>query len=141
MDGITDTERQSYMTLWAIESAPLYSGDDLTKLDSYGLSLLTNDEVIAIDQQGKPAQPVDAHAPTQVWYTHNNDGSYTVALFNMTDSPATVTADFSDIGFTGNASVRNVWTHQNSGSYNGSYGAQLPAHGSQLLRVNKLWWS
>ena len=141
MDGITDAERQSYMTLWAIESAPLYTGDDLTKLDSYGLSLLTNDEVIAIDQQGIPARPVDAHAPTQVWYTHNTDGSYTVALFNMTDSPATVTADFSDIGFTGNASVRNVWSRQNIGSYSGSYSASLPAHGSQLLRVNKLWWS
>ncbi|HEX3779366.1 MAG TPA: glycoside hydrolase family 27 protein [Pseudonocardiaceae bacterium] len=141
MDGISDVERQSYMTLWAIESAPLYTGDDLTKLDSYGLSLLTNDQVIAIDQQGRPAKPVVAHAPTQVWYTRDDDGSYTVALFNMTDSPATVTANFSDVGFTGRAAIQNVWTHQNLGSFNNSYSAQLPAHGSQLLRVDKLWWS
>lgn len=52
VDGLTDAERQSYMTLWAIEDAPLISGDDLTKLDSYGLSLLTNREVIAVDQAG-----------------------------------------------------------------------------------------
>jgi hypothetical protein len=141
MDGITNDERQSYMTLWAIESAPLYTGDDLTKLDSYGLSLLTNDEVIAIDQQGIPARPVQAHTPTQVWYTQNKDGSYTVALFNMTDAATTVTADFGDFGLSGKASIRNVWTHQNIGSYTGSYSAQLPAHGSQLLHVNKLWWS
>ena len=141
MDGITDAERQSYMTLWAIEAAPLYTGDDLTKLDSYGLSLLTNDQVIAIDQQGIAARPVQAHTPTQVWYTQNKDGSYTVALFNMTDSPATVTANFSDFGLSGKTSIQNVWTHQNIGSYTGSYGATLPAHGSQLLHVSKLWWS
>jgi hypothetical protein len=141
MDGITNDERQSYMTLWAIESAPLYTGDDLTKLDSYGLSLLTNDEVIAIDQQGIPARPVQAHAPTQVWYTQNKDGSYTVALFNMTDTATTVTADFADFGLSGKTAIRNVWTHQNIGDYTGSYSAQLPAHGSQLLHVNKLWWS
>jgi hypothetical protein len=140
MDGLTDAERQSYATLWAIESAPLYSGDDLTKLDSYGLSLLTNDQVIAIDQQGRPAKPVVAHAPTQVWYTRNNDGSYTVALFNLTDTPATVTANFSDVGFTGRAAIQNVWTHQDLGRFSNSYSAQLPAHGSQLLRVSKLWW-
>ena len=62
MDGITDAERQSYATLWAIESAPLYSGDDLTKLDAYGLSLLTNDEVIAVNQAGNPAKPVDQNS-------------------------------------------------------------------------------
>ena len=56
MDGLTNAERQSYMTLWAIEAAPLYTGDDLTKLDPYGLSLLTNDEVIAVDQAGRAGQ-------------------------------------------------------------------------------------
>ena len=71
MDGITDAERQSYMTLWAIEAAPLYSGDDLTKLDPYGLSLLTNDEVIAVDQAGNPARPVSQATDQQVWYARN----------------------------------------------------------------------
>ena len=83
MDGLTDAERQSYMTLWAIEAAPLYSGDDLTKLDSYGLSLLTNYEVIAVDQAGNPAKPVSQRTDQQVWYARNSDGSYTVALFNL----------------------------------------------------------
>jgi hypothetical protein len=59
MDGLTKAERQSYATLWAIAKSPLYTGDDLTRLDSYGLSLLTNREVIAIDQgPNPPAQPV-----------------------------------------------------------------------------------
>ena len=54
MDGLNEAERMSYMTFWAIESSPLYLGDDLSTLDSYGLSLITNDEVIAINQAGRP---------------------------------------------------------------------------------------
>ena len=135
MDGITDAERQSYMTLWAIEGAPLFSGDDLTKLDSYGLSLLTNKEVIAVDQAGNPATPVSQASDQQVWYARNSDGSYTVALFNLGASTATVTANWSDLGITGSAQVHNLWTHANLGSASGSVSASLPEHGSELLRI------
>jgi hypothetical protein len=135
MDGITDTERQSYMSLWAIEAAPLYSGDDLTKLDSYGLSLLTNDEVIAVDQAGIPARPVSQATDQQVWYAKNPDGSYTVGLFNLGAQPATVTANWSDLGITGSASVRDLWQHSNLGSYGGGFTATLASHGSRLLHV------
>lgn len=135
MDGITDAERQSYMTLWAIEDAPLISGDDLTKLDSYGLSLLTNREVIAVDQAGIPARPVSQRTDQQVWYARNADGSYTVALFNLGSSTATVTANWRDIGLSGPAQVRNLWTHKNIGTAEGSISASLPEHGSELLRL------
>ena len=135
MDGLTDAERQSYATLWAIESAPLYSGDDLTKLDSYGLSLLTNDEVLAVDQAGTPATPVSQSSDQQTWYTRNADGSYTVALFNLGSDPATTTANWSDLGISGSAAVRDLWSHQNLGQSNGSFSAALPAHGSRLLRI------
>jgi hypothetical protein len=135
MDGITDAERQSYMTLWAIEAAPLYEGDDLTKLDSYGLSLLTNDEVIAVDQAGIPAKPVSQASDQQVWYAHNPDGSYTVALFNLGANQAAVTANWSDLGIAGPASVRDLWQHRNLGTYAGSISATLPSHGSELLHI------
>ncbi|POX44276.1 fibronectin type III domain-containing protein [Streptomyces sp. Ru72] len=135
MDGINDVERQSYMTLWAIESAPLYIGDDLTKLDSYGLKLLTNDEVIAVDQAGHPAKPVSQDTPRQVWYARNPDGSYTVALFNLGSGYADVTANWSDLGIGGKAAVRDLWSHKNLGSVGGSFTADLPPHGSRLLRL------
>jgi len=135
MDGITNAERQSYLTLWAIEDAPLLAGDDLTQLDSYGLSLLTNREVIAVDQAGTPARPVSQNTDQQVWYARNSDGSYTVALFNMGASTATVTANWSDIGLSGSAQVRNLWTQSNVGTANGSVSASLPSHGSELLRI------
>jgi hypothetical protein len=135
MDGITDAERQSYLTLWAIESAPLYEGDDLTQLDSYGLSLLTNDEVIGVDQAGVPAKPVGQATDQQVWYAHNPDGSYTVALFNLGSQQATVTANWRDLGISGSAGVRDLWQHRNLGNYGSGFSATLPVHGSELLHV------
>ncbi|MDV9170537.1 fibronectin type III domain-containing protein [Streptomyces sp. W16] len=135
MDGVNQTERQSYMTLWAIEAAPLYIGDDLTKLDKYGLKLLTNDEVIAVDQAGNPARPVSQKTPQQVWYSRNTDGSYTVALFNLGKGYSDVTADFSDLGISGKAKVRDLWSHKNLGSVSGKFTDNLAPHGSRLLRI------
>jgi hypothetical protein len=137
MDGLTDVERQTTMTLWAIEAAPLYSGDDLTQLDDYGLQLLTNDEVIAIDQAGVPARPVAGHerADQEVWYARRPDGTYAVALFNLADTPATVTAKWSDLGIPGAAVARDVWSHTDLGTFATQFAADLPAHGSRLLVV------
>jgi hypothetical protein len=136
MDGLTKAERQSYMTLWAINKAPLYTGDDLTKLDSYGVSLLTNQEVIAVDQNDSPvARPVTPVGDQQVWAAKNSDGSYTVALFNLGASPAAVTANWASFGFTGNASVRDLWNKENLGAYKNKITEALPAHGSRLFTV------
>jgi hypothetical protein len=136
MDGLTKAERQSYMTLWAISKSPLYTGDDLTRLDSYGVSLLTNKEVIAVDQNDSPvARPVTTVGDQQVWGTKNADGSYTVALFNLGDSPAAVTAHWASFGFTGNASVRDLWSKSNLGTYKNKITATLPAHGSRLFTI------
>ncbi len=134
-DGITNDERQTYMTLWAIEAAPLYAGDDLTSMDSYGLSLLTNPEVIAVDQRGIPALPVSQSSNQQVWYANNGDGSYTVALFNLDGSAATVTANWSSLGFSGAATVRDLWSQSDLGSFTNSFSATLNTHASRLLRV------
>ncbi|MEH1168283.1 carbohydrate-binding protein [Micromonospora sp. CPCC 205539] len=136
MDGLTKAERQSYATLWAISKSPLYTGDDLTRLDEYGLSLLTNREVIAIDQNGgAPARPVTPVGDQQVWGAKNPDGSYSVALFNLGDAPASVTAHWAAFGFTGNASVRDVWNGRNLGTTKNKITAALPAHGSRLYTV------
>jgi hypothetical protein len=135
MDGISDAERQSYMTLWAIEAAPLYAGDDLTKLDSYGLSLLTNDEVIAVDQAGIAAKPVSQSTQQQVWYARNKDGSYTVALFNLGDATAGVTANLAQLGINGTAKVRDLWARKDLAPATGTVSAQLPSHGSELLKI------
>jgi hypothetical protein len=134
MDGLTDAERQSYMTFWAIESSPLYLGDDLTTLDDYGLSLLTNDEVIAINQAGRPAKPLSQASQQQVWFSRQADGSYVVALFNLSDVPKRVNASWADLGIPGDAAVRDLWANRGLGSTTG-ISTVLTTHGSQLLRV------
>ncbi|WP_020580116.1 alpha-galactosidase D [Actinopolymorpha alba] len=135
MDGLTDDERRSYATLWAISAAPLYTGDDITKLDRLGRQLLTNREVLAINTQGRPASPVIPRALQQVWRVQNTDGSYTVALFNLDRRPAVVDARWSDVGFAGPAAVRDVWAGRSLGVRADGYAATIPGHGTLLLRV------
>jgi alpha-galactosidase len=136
MDGLTRDERRTAMTLWAVSAAPLYTGNDLTNLDAYGISLLTNPEVVAVDQAGTPARPVSTSAPQQVWYALNADGSYTVALFNLGRTDKDITANFSDIGLTGSATVRDLWDHKDLGRFTSRFtAAGVPIHGVRLLKV------
>lgn len=136
MDGLTQDERRTATTLWAISAAPLYVGNDLTKLDQFGLDLLTNKEVVAVDQTGTPAQPVSTATNRQVWYAPNADGSYTVALFNLGPTDSDITANWSDLGLSGSAKVRDLWAGKDLGAFTGSYtGKLVPIHGVRLLRV------
>lgn len=134
MDGLNEAERMSYLTLWAIESSPLYLGDDLTTLDDYGMKLITNDEVIAINQAGRPAKPLSQATRQQVWFARQADGSYVVALFNLDDVPKRVTASWADLGITGKARVRDIWNKRDLGSTDG-ISTVVTTHGTQLLRV------
>ncbi|SET68337.1 X2-like carbohydrate binding domain-containing protein [Paenibacillus sp. NFR01] len=136
MDGLTKDERQTAMTLWAISAAQLYVGNDLTRLDDYGLKLLTNDEVIAVNQAGRPAHPVSTETQQQVWYANNGDGTYNVALFNLGSRSAEAKVNWSDIGLDGPASVRDLWSHTELGTFNDSFsGGILEPHASRMLKV------
>jgi hypothetical protein len=134
LDGITDTERQTYMTLWAIAAAPLYMGDDLTSMDTYGKQLLTNDEVISLDQAGIAGAPI-SQGDQQVWLVHNSNGSYTVALFNLGDTAATVTINWSQLGLVGPQKVHDLWARRDLGNVANGFNASLSPHGSRLIRV------
>lgn len=136
MDGLTQNERRTATTLWAISAAPMYLGNDLTRLDTFGLGLLTNPEVIAVHQAGTPAQPVSTTSNRQTWYSLNSDGSYTVALFNLGRTTADVTANWADLGLTGQAQVRDLWSRKNLGRFDTGFTAQnVPIHGVRLLQV------
>ena len=137
MDGLTKDERRTAATLWAVTAAPFYIGNDMTKLDSYGLELLTNREVIAVNQAGRPAQPVSTKTNKQVWYSLNADSSYTVALFNLGTTEANMTVNWSDLGLNGSAKVRDLWAKKDlSGTHQSSFTADVvPPHGVRLLKV------
>ncbi|WP_341957108.1 X2-like carbohydrate binding domain-containing protein [Microbacterium sp. LWH13-1.2] len=136
MDGLTRDERRTATTLWATSAAPMYLGNDMTDLDQYGLELITNREVIAVNQAGVPARPVSTATKQQVWYSLNPDGTYTVALYNLGRADADITVDWSDIGLDGSAKVRDLWAGKNLGSEADGFTAEsVPIHGVRLLKV------
>jgi len=110
IDGITDTEQQTAMTLWAMANAPMYLGGDLTKLTSYRKQLLFNDEVLAVDQSGHPAKQING-GYTPVWVSDLGNGTYYVALFNLNAFPTKVTIDWNDLGVPGALLMRDLWNH------------------------------
>ncbi|MGB9419167.1 MAG: TIM-barrel domain-containing protein, partial [Acidobacteriaceae bacterium] len=133
-DGITHTEQQTAMTLWAMANAPLSLGGDLTKLTSFGKQALTNDEVLAVDRSGHPATQINAGF-TQVWASNLGNGSYYVGLFNLNALPSSLTFDWKDLGFQNAIEVRDLWGHRELGTRLNSISTVLPGHGAQLLLV------
>ena len=134
LDGLTPDEKQSAITLWAMVNAPMYLGGDLTQLDSFAKSALSNDELIAIDQSGHPGEQVRGGF-TPVWTSDTDDGYEYVALFNLNAFPTKVTVNWSDLGFTAASSVRDVWDRIDLGAFPGSFSTVLVGHGSRILRV------
>jgi alpha-galactosidase len=133
-DGLNAVEQQSAITLWAMADAPIYLGGDLTKLDATGIDLLSNDEVMAVDQSGRPAIQA-AGGMTPVWVSDLGDGSFYVALFNLNAFPSPVTVKWSNLGFTDAPNVRDVWNRRDLGRYDESFTALILGHGVRLLRV------
>jgi len=134
-DGLKPDERRTVMTLWAINCSPLILGSDLTKLDDGDLALLTNAEVLAVDQAGHVATPLSQTERQQVWRVKNPDGSYTVALFNLGDAESKVAVTWADLGLAGSAMVRDLWQQKDLGKFDATYEATLATHACQLLKV------
>ena len=137
IDGITDTEQQTAMTLWSMGNAPLTIGGDLTRLNTFGKTLLTNDEVLAVDQSGHPAKQINGGF-TPVWVSNLGDGSYYVALFNLNAFPTTVSLNWNDIGVLGAVSVRDLWKHAELGPSLLRYSTSLPGHAVRLIKVRSI---
>jgi hypothetical protein len=138
--GISTTESQAHFSLWAISGAPLLAGNDITTMSSTTKSILTNSEVIAVDQDPLDLQAVKVSEPSiglQVWSkVLNGSGQRAVALLNRTGSTANITVNWNDISLTGSASVRDLWAHSNLGSFSTSYTASVPSHGVVMLKIS-----
>ena len=134
LDGLSNDEKQSALSLWALANAPIYLGGDLTQIDSFGKQLAGNDEVLAVDQTGKPASQV-LDGDIEVWVSHLRDGSSYVGIFNMNATVTNAQIPWSLLGFTNAIVVRDLWAHRNLGPSFGGYSTVLNGHASQLLRV------
>jgi alpha-galactosidase len=135
--GMNHDEYITHMSLWVLLAAPLLAGNDLSKMTPDTLDILTNKEVIAVDQDAKGVQGrrVAQEGPLEVWAKPLADGSIAVGLFNRGESGNPVTVSFKDIGMQGSAKVRDLWTHKDLGPFNGSYTAEIPHHGAVLINI------
>ncbi len=135
--GMNHDEYTTHMSLWVLLAAPLLAGNDLSKMTPETLDLLTNKEVIAVDQDAKGVQGhrVAQEGPLEVWAKPLADGGIAVGLFNRGESGNPVIIRFKDIGIEGSAKVRNLWMHKDLGSFNGSYTAEIPRHGAVLIKI------
>jgi len=135
--GMKSDEYLTHMSLWALLAAPLLAGNDLSKMTPETLSILTNKEVLAVDQDGKGVQGrrIAQEGPLEVWAKPLADGSTAVGLFNRGESTNPVTVSFRDIGVRGSARVRDLWKHKDLGSFDGGYTEDVPRHGVVLVRI------
>lgn len=134
---LTHNEQYSYVTLWSLMAAPLMYGGDMTKLDPFTLSLLTNAEVIAVDQDalGRQAVPVFQQGDTEVWAKDMADGSKAIGLFNRGNHETEVTARWSDLGIHGRHTIRDLWRQKNLGKFDHEFHASVGPHGAELFLV------
>jgi len=135
--GMNEDEYRTHMSLWAILAAPLIAGNDLTRMTPFTVELLTNREVIAVDQDplGKQGYRIAQEGPFEIWMKPLADGSKAVGLFNRQRSTEQMTVKLSQLGIDGQASVRDLWLKKDLGSVTGEYSAYVPSHGVVLVRI------
>ena len=136
---LTPDEQYSHVSLWALLASPLLIGADMERLDAFTLGLLTNDEVLAVDQDPLVKQAVQVAGDTNfaVYRKPLEDGSIAVGLFNRSAAPATVTARWTDLGITRRQEVRDLWRQKSLGTFGGSFAAVIPSHGVRLIRMTQ----
>ncbi len=134
---LTPDEQYTHVSLWCLLSAPLLIGCDLSKLDDFTLNLLTNDEVLAVNQDplGKQAQQLLKTDTYQVWMKELEDGSRAIGIFNLTDKDDVVRFYWNNLRLSGGFKVRDLWRQKDIGNFSTMFSAKIPAHGVNLIRV------
>jgi alpha-galactosidase len=139
---LTPDEQYTHISLWCLQAAPLLIGCDLTQLDPFTLGLLTNDEVIDIDQDplGQAAHLVKQsdQKSIQIWARKLEDGSTAVGLVNTGDAPIAGSANWGDLNLTGSQTVRDLWRQKDLGKFDGKFTSEpIPSHGVIFIRLSR----
>ncbi len=136
--GMKRDEYRTHMALWALLAAPLLAGNDLRSMSPETKELLTNSDVLAVNQDKKGVQGhrVWEEGPLEIWVKPLADGSQAVGLFNRSESASKLTLDFKSIGAPASAKLRDLLDHKDLGAVQNSYLAEVPTHGVVLVRVS-----
>jgi alpha-galactosidase len=136
---LSPDEQYTHISLWCLLAAPLLIGCDLTRLDAFTLNLLTNDEVLAVNQDplGRQAVPVVKAGDIQVWVKELEGGARAVGVFNLGPAAASYTLEYKTVGLRGLILARNLWRQKNIAADEGKIDVRVPSHGVVLLKLNK----
>jgi alpha-galactosidase len=136
--GMNETEYQTHMSLWSMLAAPLLAGNDLRTVPPSILAILTNREVIAIDQdaEGKQGRRVSQFGEQEIWMRDLAGGHRAIALFNRAGDSARMTLNWSALKLRTPSKARDLWAHADIKLQGQQYTATVPGHGVVLLRVN-----
>ncbi len=135
-EGITASEEQSMMSLWAMAASPLVINADLTHLNSTDVSYLTNSAVVGVDQDAIDASRIVNSGNDQVFAKTEKNGNIILGLFNYSGSASTTdTVNLASAGLSGSGTATNLWTGSSLGTVSGSYSVTLGAGAVQLLRI------
>ncbi len=137
--NLTPDEQYTHVSLWALLSAPLLLGNDLQRLDAFTLNLLTNDEVLAVDQDalGRQAVPVVKKGELRVWKKMLSNGNLAVGVFNVGSKTQHFTLSLFELGISGKALVRDLWRQKDLGHFGQNFKTTVPAHGVTLVKLIK----
>jgi alpha-galactosidase len=137
---MTLEEYKSHFSLWAVLAAPLMAGNDLATMTPDIKTILTNKEVIAIDQDplGVQANRVAKHSDYEVWARPLKGGGRAVVLLNRSKASHPVTVTWDDLHLPSSLSlkVRDLWTHKDLPAAKGSFSAEVPSHGVVMVRLD-----
>jgi alpha-galactosidase len=132
-------ENRLHFSLWSMVAAPLILGNDLTTMDKETLEIISNKEVIAVDQDpmAKAGDRVWALGELELWARPLSGGRTAVALFNRTNGVNTMTMKLSDVGWSGPAKVRDLWAHKNLPVITDKLTVDVPRHGVVMVVLQK----
>ena len=137
--AVTDVENQSHFSLWAIMASPLIAGNDLRNMSAATKAILTNKEIIAINQDAMGLQGalMKLTGEQSIWAKPlNGNGERAVVLLNEAATAADITVRFDEIGLRGGAAtVRDLQAKADKGSFNDSYTVNVPSHGTATLKI------
>jgi alpha-galactosidase len=139
---LTMDENRTHMGMWAMLAAPLLAGNNLTKLTPEVTAVLTNKEVIAIDQDtlGHGAERVYQEGPVQIWSRSLADGGHAVAIINFGEDFTFlrgINLHLKEAGVKGGTKARDVWNAKDLGGIDDNYKVGLKRHEMLLLRFAK----
>ena len=135
--SLTPNEQYSYMSMWVLMAAPLFYSGDITRLDPFTLNVLSNAEVVAVDQDalGRQARVIRKTEDEFILAKPMEDGSLAVGVFNLAEGRRDVSVSWGELSIRGDRRVRDLWRWKELGAFTDRFAASVPRHGVALVRL------